>query len=133
MTAVLLFTASCFLLAAAGPPPVAGDWRGAVRFNGADQYLAIHLKQSENGWTGSMDATSSGVNGIPLAGIRSVDSRLSFQVPGIQGSYEGVLDAKTGVISGTWSQGGLKLPLDWHRATAGAGPVAPNQIGRASC
>jgi uncharacterized protein len=106
---------------------MAGDWQGAIRFNGADQQLAIHLKQSENGWTGSMDATSNGVNGIPLEDIRSADARLNFQVPRIQGSYEGVLDSKGGVISGTWSQGGLKLPLDLHRVSATAGPVAPNR------
>src|SRR5579863_5940227 len=118
MRAPLLTTAFCLAAMAADAPPIAGDWQGTITFNKIDQHLAVHLKNSDAGWTGSMDAVDSGVKGIPLASITAADAKIAFAVPRIAGSYEGTFDAKTGIIAGTWSQSGLKLPLDLHRMTA---------------
>src|SRR5579872_3984634 len=112
MRAILMLTAFALAAAAADAPPISGDWMGTITFNGIDQHLAIHVKNAGAAWTGSMDAVDSGVKGIPLASIRVADSKFTFAVPSIAGSYEGVLDAKTGAIAGTWSQSGLKLPLE---------------------
>jgi pimeloyl-ACP methyl ester carboxylesterase len=128
MRTVLLWSA-LGLAAAADAPTLSGDWQGTITFNGVSQHLAVHLKNSGADWTGSMDAIDSGVKGIPLASIVAADIKVAFAVPRITASYEGVLDAKTGVISGTWSQSGLKLPLDLHRATAAEarGPNRPQE------
>ena len=115
------------MLTAADTPPLAGDWQGTISFNGLEQHLAVHLKSNGGSWTGSMDAVDSGVKGIPIQGVAVQDFKLSFQVPKVQGSYEGTLDAKTDVVSGTWSQGPLKLPLALHRMTGLAGPNRPQE------
>jgi len=127
MKAILLFVAACLLAPAADAPQIAGDWQGTITLNGIDQHLAVHLQTADNGWKGAMDAVDSGVNGIPLQTIAFDGAGLTFQVPTIGGSYEGAFDAKTGVISGTWSQSGFKLPLDLHRMTAAARPNRPQE------
>ena len=125
---ILLLNASCWLVAA-DAPPLAGDWQGSLTFNGTTQQLAFHLQNAGTAWTGSMDAVDSGVKGIPLAAIRVAESQVSFSVPSIGGSYEGVLDGKAGAISGTWSQSGIQLPLNLHRMTAAEakGPNRPQE------
>ena len=76
-----------------------------------------------------MDAVDSGVKGIPLAVVAFANARLTFQVPTIAASYEGAFDPKSGAIDGTWSQSGIKLPLNLHRMTAGeaASPKRPQE------
>jgi hypothetical protein len=123
-----LLIASCLSLPAADVPPIAGDWLGTITFNGVDQRLAVHFRSAGDSWTGSLDAVDSGVLGSPLQGVSFAEAKLSFRVPKIQASYEGTLDGKTGIISGAWSQSGLKLPLDQHRMTAGqAAPRRPQE------
>jgi uncharacterized protein len=124
---LLLFVASCLSLPAADAPQFAGDWQGIITFNGASQHLAFHLRTARDAWAGTMDVVDRSVTGIALAEIGFSGSKVSFRVPSIQGSYEGTLDAKSGVISGTWSQGGVQLPLGLRRAAPAAAPKRPQE------
>lgn len=119
----ILLVGACLLASAADSPQLAGDWQGSVTFNGVSQTLAVHLQAAGAGWKGSMDAGLA--TGIPLHSIAIAGPKLTFEVGKIAAAYEGTYDLKTGIIGGTWSQGGLKLPLDLHRVNAGPRPQEP--------
>ena len=63
-----------------------------------------------------MDIPEQGANGIPVTSISLKDSKLTFAVASIQGSYRGKVDADGTSIEGIWSQG-QPLPLKFKRAT----------------
>lgn len=113
---ILLLMASIVLVSAADAPDVAGDWLGALSVNGVNLRLALHLKPSDGKWTGSLDSLDQGANGIPIDQVAVSAGHLSFQVPVIQGSFEGKIDSSAAVIAGVWSQGGGSLPLEFRRS-----------------
>ncbi len=127
MKAILSVAAACLAAAGAESPQIAGDWQGAVSFNGIEQHLAFHLRAAETDWAGTMDAIDSGVTGIPLHSVVVVADKLTFQIPTIGGAYEGTFDVKSGAILGSWSQSGLKLPLDLHRSAASPALIRPQE------
>lgn len=127
MRAILLLLASCVPLAAAGAPQFAGDWQGTITFNGVSQHVAFHLRNARDAWAGTMDVPDRSVTGMALADIGFTGSRIGFHVPSIQGAYEGTLDVNSGVISGTWSQGGVHLPLDLRRGAPASLPKRPQE------
>lgn len=124
---LVIAIASCLSPAAAEAPQFAGDWQGTITFNGASQHVAFHLRSAQDAWAGTMDVVDRSVTGIALADIGISGAKVGFRVPSIQGAYEGTLDAKSGVISGTWSQSGLRLPLDLRRAAPAAAPRRPQE------
>jgi pimeloyl-ACP methyl ester carboxylesterase len=99
---------------------ITGDWMGTLQAGQVELRLALHIKTSGTGYTGTLDSIDQGANGIPLSDIVLKDSKLTFQVPAVMGSYEGTL--KAGVITGQWTQG-QSLDLEFRRNASGAKPV----------
>ena len=105
----------------------AGDWngtlvtpRGALRLlltihRGADGALSAELE--------SLDQAPG--QKIPVAPIAIADGRLSFSIPAIRASYEGVWNAATQRFAGTFTQG-MGMQLDFAR---GAGEARPTLTG----
>lgn len=58
-----------------------------------------------------------GANGIPITSITFKDTRLTFAAASIGGSYEGKVNTEGTATSGTWTQGGNSLPLDFKKVT----------------
>lgn len=127
MRAIHLLIGACLSLGAAGEPRFAGDWQGTITFDGVSQHVAFHLRNAQDAWAGTMDVVDRGVTGIALAGIAFAGPKVSFRVPSIQGAYEGTLEAAGSVISGTWSQSGVHLPLDLKRGAPAAAPPRPQE------
>jgi uncharacterized protein len=98
---------------------IEGDWQGTLKPGNAELRLALHITKGDDGSTkATMDSLDQGANGIPITSISLKDSKLSFTVDSIQGSYEGTVSADGAAISGTWSQAGQSFPLDFKRAAA---------------
>jgi pimeloyl-ACP methyl ester carboxylesterase len=105
----------------AAPQDVTGDWSGTIHAGQVELRLALHIKTNGTGYTGTLDSLDQGANGIPLSEIALKDSKLTFQVPAVMGSYEGTL--KGDAITGQWTQG-QSLDLEFRRGAPGAKPVA---------
>jgi hypothetical protein len=103
------------LATAADLSPAEGDWLGTLSFNGVHLRLALHIKTSPGRLTGTLDSIDQGAKGMPLDHISLRQNKLTLQVPSVQGSYEGVVAGRS--ITGTWSQGGAALPLEFKRTT----------------
>ena len=104
-------------IAAVVSPGVEGDWLGKLNFNGTDLRIALHIKFTPGGFTATMDSLDQGAPGIPVSTISLNGDKFSFEVAKIGGSYEGSLSADGKSISGTWSQGGVSLPLNFTPMT----------------
>jgi hypothetical protein len=107
---ILVVTASSYAQA------IDGDWNGTLDAGGQQLRLVLHLTpDGKGGFAGSLDSLDQGAKGISVTAVTVVDSVLKFELPQIGGSYEGKIDAGGSSVDGTWSQGGISLPLVWKR------------------
>ena len=107
-------------------PPLAGDWAGALDVGGQKLRLVMHLVNEGGGWNGSMDSLDQGANGIPFSAVSVDGAKLKVVIAAINGGYEGTLGEDGNTITGTWSQGGMSLPLNFTRGGAASMP-GPNR------
>jgi uncharacterized protein len=99
---------------------IVGDWQGTLKAGGAELRLVLHIaKNADGSFKATLDSIDQGANGIPVTSISLKDSKLSFTVDAVHGTYDGKVTADANEISGTWTQG-QPLPLNFKR---GAAPV----------
>lgn len=92
---------------------VVGTWLGTLRFGGTDLRIVFHVERGEEGGLeATMDSPDQGARGIPVAGVRLEGDSVAFDVTVAQGRYDGRLSSDADSIHGTWSQGGMEIPLD---------------------
>jgi uncharacterized protein len=95
---------------------LAGAWAGTLQAGDAVLHLVLHISQTDNGsLKGALDSLDQGVYGIEASSISRTDATLKFQVASVTASYEGKVSADQHAIDGMWSQGGVSLPLIFHR------------------
>lgn len=107
---------------AATASPFAGDWAGALDVGGQKLRLVVHLVNANGAWSGTMDSLDQGANGIPFSAVTVDGVKLHGEVKAINGGYEGTLGEDGDTITGTWSQGGMSLPLTLTRGDASSMP-----------
>jgi hypothetical protein len=91
-----------------------GAWEGALDVGGNTLRLSLTLANKDGGATGTLVSIDQGNATIPLSVITQTDTKLTFTVPAIGGSFAG--DLKDAQIVGTWSQGPNSLPLTFKRS-----------------
>jgi uncharacterized protein len=102
---------------AASAQNVAGDWQGTLDTGSGELRLVLHITKADDGsLKGTLDSVDQGANGIPITSITLKESKLTFTVESVHGSYEGKVNAGATEISGTWTQG-QSLSLDFKRTT----------------
>ncbi len=106
-------------------PAPAGSWQGSLAVGpGIELPLVVHLTPGDDGdWTATLDSPAQGATGIPVASVTWDDGRLRLEIPAIGATYDGRLDAE-GRFDGTFSQGGMNLPLLLER-TEDPGSLLP--------
>jgi hypothetical protein len=118
----LLMSALCLTLAMAAPAgaqTIAGDWQGTLAAGGAELRLVLHLTpDGKGGYTAALDSPDQGTKGIPASSVSLAGSSLKVEVPQIAGSYQGTVNGGVTAITGSWSQGGMSMPLNLSRAPA---------------
>lgn len=96
------------------PSGFGGDYTGSL----GPLHLNLHLKAGADGdVTGTLDSPAQGAMGLPCAEVKAVGAHLSFTVPSIPGnaSWKGILSADSKTLSGTWTQMGSSMVLDFRR------------------
>ena len=111
---------------------LAGEWKGSLM---GQLPLVLHLDVDAKGaLTVTMDSPSQGANGLAGANVKLDEASLSFDIPSVGGNYAGTVSADGKTISGTWSQGGHSMPLEWTfagtaaQAAAAEAAVKPSPI-----
>lgn len=95
---------------------VTGDWQGLLQVGPAQLQLVLHLTgDAATGYRATLDSPDQNVRGMTVETISFEDSKLTFTLLQIGGSYEGALNDGAGIIVGLWSQSGASLPLELER------------------
>ena len=127
--AALILSAVCL----AQSQDVTGDWQGLLNAGTAQLHIVLHVaKDNDGNLKATWDSVDQRAFGLPVSSISLKNSELEFDVDKVQGSYVGKLNPEATKISGSWSQGGAFLDLDFRRATdavkAQPKPAAPSDI-----
>lgn len=106
-------------------PPVApefvGTWEGTIQA-GPGLRIVITIANGKAGAEGSLTSVDQGNAQVPLSAITQNGKKLSLKVNGVNGGYEGEINAAGMQLTGTWTQLGNSIPLDLKKATAPAKP-----------
>jgi pimeloyl-ACP methyl ester carboxylesterase len=102
----------------------AGDWHGTLATPNGTLRLVLTIRAGADGaMTAELESVDQAPGQkIPVAPVAIADGRLTFSIPRIGASYEGVWDAGAGRFSGFFVQSG-RLPLDFERGAGAAQPV----------
>ncbi|MCH7400349.1 alpha/beta hydrolase family protein [Belliella kenyensis] len=123
---LLLFGILIFSLTNSYSQTAQGTWKGDLAVMGQKLPLIIHLNESNGEWEGSIDSPSQGAMGIKMSKVLFDGMMLSFEMSVGNAFYEGVMVNEE--IKGNFSQGGMKLPLDFRRIRDGiADEVMPRR------
>lgn len=100
----------------AKPSDIDGTWQGLLDTGQGKLTVVVHITNTEDGLTATMDSPDQNVTGVPVSSVTRNGSAFSLEVTGIGGKYEGKIAADLKSIDGTWSQGDeASLPLTLKR------------------
>jgi hypothetical protein len=98
------------VLAATNP---AGVWEGTLKGPAGELSIVFNLHRDGGKWAAEMDFPAQGVSGLPLANFKVDGAAIGVTLPGPGNPhYAGKLSEDGKSISGTFTQGGISLPLD---------------------
>lgn len=130
--AVLLLAALAGSAASAeAPSGWAGDWHGTLTTPGGPLHLVLTIRAAADGALSAELESIDQAPGqkIPVTPIAVENGRLTFAIPLIGASYEGIWHADTNRFTGTFRQGSA-LPLDFERGAGAVRPVIAGLDGR---
>jgi pimeloyl-ACP methyl ester carboxylesterase len=106
-------------------PTLAGTWAGTLQVGDSVLHVVLHIMKGNGGSPrATLDSLDQGVYGIEAL-VTQTGSTLKIEVPSVNVSYEGEISADRRAIDGTWSQGGVALPLLWRRQAHAASAKKP--------
>ncbi len=107
----MTLVAALLMLLTVSGQDITGDWHGYLKE--FQLRIVFHITETENGLRSTMDSPDQGANGIPVSETRFEDSLLTINAPNLGLTFKGKLidDA----LEGTFSQGGMQLPLKLTR------------------
>lgn len=106
-TLLYLFTATISY----ANPQFEGTWSGKLSVGGSQLPLLFHLNYENEQWQSTLDSPAQGAKGIKVDSVLIENCSIHIVVNALRMSYQGALEPSTSTISGTFSQGGLLLPL----------------------
>ena len=99
-----------------------GSWSGRLLAGEAVLHLVLHVsKDADGSWKATVDSLDQGVYGIEVTSFVRQQSKLKFEVSSVGATYEGTLSADHQKLEGTWTEGQVGLPLEFHRQATGTG------------
>jgi len=111
-------------LGAAGQD-ITGTWSGMLKAPGIQVRIVFRISKVDTGYSAVMDSPDQGVNGIPVASTRFDQGRLTLEIAQPKIEYSG--EQKDSLVTGTFRQGGLSIPLEMRRGAATAKLVRPQE------
>lgn len=99
----------------ATPSDIDGNWLGTLDTGMGKLRLALHITNTDQGLTATMDSLDQGANGMPVTSMTRNGSSLKFAMKAIDGAYDGTISADLASFSGTWTQLGKTWPLTFTK------------------
>jgi len=96
---------------------VEGVWQGAMEANGLRLRFQLHVTHDDQKrLVAALDSPDQGISGLSAANVSQKLTVFHFEIPGVQGVYEGTLNAAKSAITGNWTQGGITHNLNFQRS-----------------
>lgn len=96
---------------------VEGVWQGALEANGLRLRFQLHVTHDDQKQLlAALDSPDQGISGLPAVRVSQKLNVFHFEIPVVQGVYEGTLNAAKSLISGNWTQGGITHNLNFQRS-----------------
>jgi len=116
LTIVLIHCATVYTKAQANQSiqerALAGAWQGTLAVGGASLRIVFHFVAApQGGYKATFDSPDQGAFGISTDTVIVQDTTIRVLIKAIAGEFKGTRSANADSISGTWSQGGVQLPL----------------------
>ncbi|MFN3916243.1 MAG: alpha/beta hydrolase family protein [Flavobacteriales bacterium] len=89
---------------------ISGSWTGYLTIKSTSLKIVFHFAQSSNQYKGTLDSPEQGAYDIPIKEVQFKNNELLLDISAIGGKYEAIL-THSDTLSGTFIQGGQKLPL----------------------
>jgi len=127
MKTILTIFLSAITMVAAFGQDITGQWVGVLKIQaGMQLHVVFNITKSDKGYTTTMDSPDQGAKGIPVTGTTFENAKLKLEIPAAHIEYNGELTGDS--VTGTFQQGGLKLPLNLskkHGETQAKRPQEP--------
>jgi len=95
---------------------VVGSWRGLLKMGPAMLRVDLTIVSDEAGTlSGTVASPDQGSVVVPASGFELEDSKLSFTVKGIYGSFDGFLNHDGSELIGQWWQNKIETPITFKR------------------
>jgi len=111
----------------AKPSDIDGDWLGTLDTGMGKLRLVLHVINTEDGLTATMDSLDQDAKGLRVTSITRSGPSLKFEMKSIGGMYDGTIASDLSSITGTWSQLGKSLPLVLKRVKNAAELAPPRR------
>jgi len=93
---------------------ITGEWNGALKVQGIQLRLVMHITKTDSVYSATMDSPDQGAKDIPMSKVSFENYVLNIEMLAANIKYTGKLDS-TGVVIGTFSQGGQSFPMNLSR------------------
>lgn len=94
-----------------------GVWQGALEANGLRLRFQLHVTHDdEKHLVAALDSPDQAISGLPAVNVSQKVTVFHFEIPIVQGVYEGNLNTAKSAITGNWTQGGITRNLNFQRA-----------------
>ncbi len=111
---LMILLAACSSMAGVRAQSLEGSWAGHLDLPGIKLPLTLHIRETGDSLSATLDSPAQGAYGIPANSTRRVSGRLVFEIQKLGASYEGTIHADS--INGTFSQKGMKFALTFFKA-----------------
>ena len=98
----------------------AGLWQGSLNVQGTSLRTVVALSGSGASLKGTLSVPQQGLQDMALSSTVVRHDSLLLRADNIQGRFAGHFAADGQSVAGTWSQGGMQLPLTLRRSSAAA-------------
>ena len=113
MKKIVLWMIGMFAILMACGQDITGSWYGALDLNGTSLRINFHVEMNDAGYIAKMDSPDQNAFGIPVDSVTYANQTLKMTLKAIMAEYTGSLEGES--LKGTFSQMGMKMPLDLKR------------------
>ena len=94
-----------------------GVWQAALAANGLRLRLQLHVSHDDGKQlVAALDSPDQGINGLPATKVSQKENVFHFEIPVVEGVFEGTINAAKNAIAGTWTQHGVQQKLEFKRS-----------------
>src|ERR1035437_2260027 len=111
----LLISLSLFFATFVFGQNITGEWNGALKVGSMQLRFVLHISKTDSGYSSTFDSPDQGAKDIPMSKTIFENNMLTVEMASAGIEYTGKLDS--GIVNGTFKQGGQSLPLVLSRQT----------------